>query len=229
MKKFSPHWLVILMIGLLIGLQSCRKQYNATQEDMADYGWLLYEKATVRNDYQASNDWFLSSQNEDTTYMDAYNGLGWTFGRLTELSSSLYYFHKGLQFQPGLYDTTNIKYEIWAGLCFANNAAGYDSACILYGDSLIDDLTSGLTTSPWYFSHNNINQTNTLNHLDVRVTLAASNFAMGEFDASVDHMNVILSELANANSNFNPDINTVAGRTTLAVYIDSMQTILSSQ
>ena len=31
--------------------------------------------------------------------MDGYNGLGWSFGKLTDLDSSIYYFEKGLNFK----------------------------------------------------------------------------------------------------------------------------------
>jgi len=229
MMKLKRNIILFIMTALLLFVVSCRKQYSPTEQHMADYGWLLYEKATGRSDYEESKDWFLSSVNEDTTYMDGYNGLGWSYGKLTEIDSSLYYFQKGLRFQPSIYDTANVRYQLWAGLCFANNAKGQNVFSVLFGDSLISDLTSGLTSNPWTFSHNNINSNSKIDHLDVRVTLAASNFALGEFSTSVNHMQKILSELSNTTSSFNPDVNTVAGRTTLAVYIDSIQTILSSQ
>lgn len=227
--RMKQNILILVMIFSVFVLNSCRKQYKATEQHMADYGWLLYEKATGRSDYENSKEWFLSSVNEDTTYMDGYNGLGWSYGKLTEIDSSLYYFQKGLRFQPSIYDTANVRYQLWAGLCFANNAKGQNASSVLFGDSLISDLTTGLTSNPWTFSHNNINSNSKIDHLDVRVTLAASNYALGDFNTSIDHMQKILSELSNTTSSFNPDVNTVAGRTTLAVYIDSIQTILSSQ
>ncbi len=204
---------------------SCRKQYRATEVDMANYGWLLFENSVERSDYDDSKAWFLSSVNDDTMYMDGYNGLGWTNGKLTEIDSSLYYFERGLYFSQDIYDTTNVKHEIWAGLCFANNAKGLDSIAIVWGDSLISDLTNGLTFLQWTFSHNNVNSTNIINHLDIRITLAASNFAVGEFDNSLTHMQTILSELE-SNTTLNSDVNTVTGRAELAVWIDSLQTVL---
>ena len=140
----------------------------------------------------------------------------------------IYYFEKGLRFTPSIYDTTNIQYEIWAGLCFANNAKGFDEIALTWGDSLIDALTTGLTSNAWIFTHNNINNNNKIDHLDLRVTMAASHFAEGEFTNSVTHMQTILTELSSSSS-FNPDVNTVSGRSELAVWIDSLQTILSTQ
>lgn len=228
MRYFSRKHIFILMTGIFLLMVSCRKKYQATEEHMADYGWLLFENSAGRSDYNDSKTWFLSSVNEDTTYMDGYNGLGWTNGKLTELDSSLYYFERGLNFSPSLFDTTNIKHEIWAGLCFANNANGFDSLAIIWGDSLISDLTSGLTSLPWIFSHNNTNSDNIINHLDVRITLAASHFAVGDFDNSLTHMQTILSELE-SNTTLNPNVNTVTGRAELAAWIDSLQTVLSNR
>ena len=33
---------------------ACRKQWNATEDDMANYGWILYEQ----EDYVGSYEWF---------------------------------------------------------------------------------------------------------------------------------------------------------------------------
>ena len=195
MRYFSGKHIFILITVISLLMVSCRKQYDPTEVQMADYGWLLFENSASRADYDDSNEWFLTSVSEDSAYMDGYNGLGWTNGKLTILDSSLYYFERGLNFTQSIFDTTNIKHEIWAGLCFANNASGFDSLAIIWGDSLMTDLTSGLTSLPWVFSHNNINGNNIIDHLDVRVTLAASNFAVGEFDNSLSHLEIILDEL----------------------------------
>lgn len=218
----------LFALGIILTVVSCRKQYKATEQDMANYGWFLFEKAAINSDYTESISWFLESINEDTTYMDGYNGLGWSFGKLTDLDSSIYYFEKGLNFSESIYDTTNVRYEIWAGLCFASNAKGQDSMAIIWGDSLIDALTGGLTSTSWIFSHNNTNSNNNINHLDLRITMAASHFAEGEFSNSVTQMQSILSALSST-STFNPDVNSVSGRSELAVWIDSLQTILSAQ
>lgn len=228
MNTLKRYIIFVIALGTVLNIGSCRKQYTATEKDMADYGWFLFEKAAVKADYHSSKDWFLSSVAEDTTYMDGYNGLGWSYGKLTDIDSSIFYFERGLRFMPSIYDTTNIRYELWAGLCFANNAKGLDVAAVTWGDSLIDALNDGLSSLPWTFTHNNINSNNKINHLDLRITMAASHFATGSFNESVSHMQTILSELSSS-STFNPDVNTVSGRTELAVWIDSLQTLLSNQ
>ncbi len=88
--KQNTFILLMLLLALFVG--SCRKQYHATEKDMADYGWFLFEKAATQSNYTVSKNWFLSSVNEDTMYMDGYNGLGWSYGKITDLDSSIYYF-----------------------------------------------------------------------------------------------------------------------------------------
>ncbi len=228
MNNIRKYAIILFVLGWVLGISSCRKQYKATEQDMANYGWFLFEKAATNSDYISSKSWFSKSIIEDSTYMDGYNGLGWSFGKLTDLDSSIYYFEKGLRFTPSIFDTTNIRYEIWAGLCFASNAIGQDSFAIIWGDSLIDALTGGLTSTAWIFSHNNTISNNKINHLDLRITMAASHFAEGEFSNSVTQMQTILTELSST-STFNPDVNSVSGRSELAFWIDSLQTILSTQ
>jgi hypothetical protein len=58
--------------------------------------------------------------------------------------------------------------------------------------------------------------------------MAASNFAISEFSKSVNHIQSILTELSGSTT-FNPDVNLVSGRAELAVWIDSLSTILSNQ
>ena len=64
----------ILTIGL-ITVDACRKNYYASAEDMAEYGWVLFEKKTFE-DYLSSKNWFQDGVAKDSDWKDAYNGLG---------------------------------------------------------------------------------------------------------------------------------------------------------
>ena len=50
-KKASIYLVIALF---LLSVESCRKKYFATAEDMAEYGWVLYKS----KDYINSNSWF---------------------------------------------------------------------------------------------------------------------------------------------------------------------------
>ena len=52
------------------------KNIYATAEDMAEYGWVLFET----KEYLPSNAWFLRmlSVQDNKDWKDGYNGLGWS-------------------------------------------------------------------------------------------------------------------------------------------------------
>ena len=53
---------ILLQLIIIIGLfAACRKQWSATEEDMANYGWSLYEQG----DYVTSYEWFSNAIIED--------------------------------------------------------------------------------------------------------------------------------------------------------------------
>ena len=60
-----PTLLFILIIGL-ITIDACRKKYYATAEDMAEYGWELFEE----KDYLNSNIWFNDAISKDDKWRD---------------------------------------------------------------------------------------------------------------------------------------------------------------
>ena len=69
---------------------ACRKEWTATEEDMTNYGWTLFEQASLQVDsdeqlkeYEEVLKWFENATMEDTNYQDGYNGLGWTYGKLS--------------------------------------------------------------------------------------------------------------------------------------------------
>ena len=58
---------------------------------MTEYGWDLYEEG----EYENANVWFEEAVFEDINYKDGYNGLGWTYGKLAKLDSSIANFRQG--------------------------------------------------------------------------------------------------------------------------------------
>ncbi|NOZ75629.1 MAG: hypothetical protein GXO90_09730 [FCB group bacterium] len=213
MKKV---FFILTLIGLTV-LLSCRKQVTATEVDMAEYGWYLYDQGN----FLESNNWFMNSVFQDSAYKDGYNGLGWTFGKLLELDSSVVYFTRGLNYEQDPNIISNTKREIWAGLCFANHARGADSAAVLWGDSLLAELTT-LTPPTWSFSHDT-----TLNYLDIHLTLATAQYTLSHFGASLGHVQFIVDVL-NPTATFTADTATVQGRRALADELETLRGILAT-
>ena len=74
--SYSRLFVTITVLVLIFA--ACRKQWNATEEDMSNYGWTIFELASEQADYEEVLFWFLNATMEDTNYQDGYNGLGWT-------------------------------------------------------------------------------------------------------------------------------------------------------
>ena len=208
--------LFMITIGV-ISIDACRKNYDATAEDMSEYGWVLY----TAEDYLSSNEWFKSSIVENDKWKDGYNGLGWSYAKLMVIDTSIAHFITGLATEKDKWMTTDVQSEILAGLVFAYHAKGLDAAAVTYGRAFIDSTAKPLTPG-WIFSHDSL-----LNHLDVRITLASSYFAVGKFDSASLQVQIVLDSL---NSSVIAISDTsLEGRRKMAEQISSLQTSLLKQ
>ena len=208
----------ITMVMLIFA--ACRRQWNATEEDMANYGWILYEQG----DYVGSYEWFSNSVREDENYQDGYNGLGWSFGKLVDPDSAVQAFDVGLTKpqNPRMLDI--VAHDILAGLTFAHSALKQHSSAVAYGDSLIWLLEQQIGDKTWTFPHDS-----TTNYLDVHVTLALSYFALSDFTESLEHVQAIKTALNPASPPYVVDTNTVRGRRQLAAEIEYLQNYLQGR
>ena len=108
-----------------------------------------------------------------------------------------------------------------AGLTFANHALGKDAKTIQYGTAFLDSTVKPLTLG-WTFTHDSL-----LNYLDVRITMAASYYALGKFDSTILQVTVILDSL-NSSELVITDT-TLAGRKEMAKQIMTLQDYLLSK
>ena len=216
-RRMSKTTLLFIMAIGLITMDACRKNFYATAEDMAEYGWELFET----KEYLPSNAWFLDAVSEDSDWKDGYNGLGWTYAKLMVLDSSISHFTTGLAKKQHQWNPIDVQSEILAGLTFANHALGKDAKVIQYGRAFLDSTVKPLTAG-WMFTHDSL-----LNYLDVRITLAASYFAVGKFDSTILQVTVILDSL---NSSELPITDTtLVGRKEMAKQIMTLQNYLLSK
>ena len=213
----SYNKLFITITMLMLIFAACRKQWNATEEDMANYGWTLYEQG----DYLGSYEWFSNSVLEDMNYQDGYNGLGWSFGKLVELDSAIFAFEEGLTKPQNPRIIENVAHEILAGLTFAHSALKHDSSVVNYGDSLVWLLEQQTDDKTWNFSHDS-----TTNYLDVHVMLALSYYALSDFTESLEHVQAIKTALNPASPSWVVNTNTITGRDQLAAQIEYLQNYL---
>jgi len=216
--SYSRLFVTITVLVLIFA--ACRKQWNATEEDMANYGWTLYEQG----DYLGSYEWFSNSIQEDLNYQDGYNGLGWSFGKLVEMDSAILAFEEGLTKpqNPSILD--NVAHDILAGLTFAHSALKHDSSVVNYGDSLVWLFEQQTGDKTWNFPHDS-----TTNYLDVHVTLALSYYALSDFTESLEHVQAIKAALNPASPPWVVNTTTITGRDQLAAQIEYLQNYLQSR
>ena len=216
-----------VVFASLILFWNCREWVDADNTHMADYAWELY----ALKDYENSNIWFIESAFDDSVYKDAYNGLGWTYGKLGNIQSSISNFEFGLSLI--LTDTVdvdinlvgsghNVGQQIYAGLTMAYHARG-DSAnyskavnsgntfLAMTGDSA---YATSQVASPWQFSRD----TN-VNSRHIIWTLSSSYFALSQFDESLSKVHQLMSNPAI----FSPDVSTVVGRRELAEQLETLR------
>ena len=217
--------LLFVSFGTLF-IDGCRKNFSATAEHKASYGWEMYEL----KDYLKSREWFFNSVETDKKWKDGYNGLGWSYAKLLEMDSldtenigSIRTFHRGLLQPKDPWNSTDVHLEILAGLTFAYHAKGNDKEAVKFGNALIDSTLIGLNPSRWHswaFSHDS-----TLNYLDLRITMASSYFALAEFDSTQVHLKVVLDSLGSSTKLIS-DYKSLLGRQLVAQQLDSLQKVL---
>ncbi|MBC8345549.1 MAG: hypothetical protein ISR82_06185 [Candidatus Marinimicrobia bacterium] len=217
MNRLSKTTLLFILTVGLITVDACRKKFYATAEDMAEYGWVLYET----KDYLTSNGWFLDAVKEDTAWKDGFNGLGWSYAKLMVLDSSIAHFTTGLGKTQYQWNPVDVQSELLAGLTFANHALGKDAKAIQYGIAFLDSTVKPLTAG-WAFTHDSL-----LNYLDVRITLAASYYALGKFDSTILQVTVILDSLKSSELAITDT--SLSGRKEMAKQIMTLQDFLLSQ
>ena len=183
--------IVITLCSLFIW--NCRGEIIPNEEDLADYGWVLY----TRGDYNDAREWFRDAVKKDSYYFDGYNGLGWSLGNLRQPDSSIYYFQKYLSKDSSF--VRHITMDFYAGLAFAYNAVGKDDSARIYCtnfDANINQVEgeSGL----WSFSHNTEN--NEINYLDVWLIEAISNFRLASFQNCKSRISEIYNQYDSDNN-----------------------------
>ena len=213
---------ITTFICILILFNGCRQPVIPTEEDLAGYGWVLYEQG----EYQEAREWFYDAVDKDSSYADGFNGIGWCFGKLRQADSAAAYFHisQTKPFDP--YDTPDLDLDLYAGLTFAYSGMHVDSLVRTYAAYVLVERPE---LGPWYFSHDN-----KINHLDIRLELALADFNMGYFVSCRDNLQSIYNDTyfqsfpSNNPKALTMNVETVLGRAELAQILQTMQQALKS-
>lgn len=218
MMKSKKHILIVGFFLSILFVPACRDAIIPSETDLVDYGWVLYEDG----DYVGANQWFKDGFEKDSSYMDAYNGLGWSFGKLGLADSAIIYFVLGKELTWDDTKTPDLDMQFYAGLTFANNAVANDTLARSYGEQFFG-AQNLVDQDPWAFAHNALT-----NHLDVRLTLASTYFSLSFLDLCITEVRQIHSDLGMTKT-FEPDLNTVQGRDELVKELEILQVLLLTQ
>ena len=213
---------ISLIVAILFLFNGCRQPVIPTEEDLAGYGWTLYEQG----EYQEAREWFYDAVDKDSSYADGFNGIGWCFGKLRQADSAAAYFHisQTKPFDP--YDTPDLDLDLYAGLTFAYSGMHVDSLVRTYAAYVLVERPE---LGPWYFSHDN-----KINHLDIRLELALAEFNMGYFVSCRDNLQSIYNDTyfqsfpSNNPKALTMNVETVLGRAELAQIMQTMQQALKN-
>ena len=219
---FSIIKYITTFVCILILSNGCRQPVIPTEEDLAGYGWTLYEQG----EYQEAREWFYDAVDKDSSYADGFNGIGWCFGKLRQADSAAAYFHisQTKPFDP--YDTPDLDLDLYAGLTFSYSGMHVDSLVRTYAAYVLVERPE---LGPWYFSHDN-----KINHLDIRLELALADFNMGYFVSCRDNLQSIYNDTyfqsfpSNNPKALTMNVETVLGRAELAQILQTMQQALKS-
>jgi tetratricopeptide (TPR) repeat protein len=223
MYKNIKHTTVVLgsLIFLILSF-NCRQPVIPTEEDLAGYGWTLYETG----EYQEAREWFYDAVDKDSSYADGFNGIGWCFGKLRQADSAAVYFliSQTKPFDP--YDTPDLDLDLYAGLTFSYSGMHIDSLVRTYASYVLVERPE---LGAWYFSHDN-----KINHLDIRLELALADFNMGYFVSCRNNLQSIYNDTyyqsfpSNNPKALTMNVETVTGRAELAQILQSLQQTLKN-
>ena len=212
----------ISLIALMLIATNCRQSVIPTEEDLAGYGWTLYEAG----EFQEAREWFYDAVAKDSSYADGYNGIGWCFGKLRQADSAAIYFHESQSKSFDAYDTPDLDLDLYAGLTFAYSGMNIDSLVREYSTYVLVERPE---LGPWYFSHDL-----KINHLDVKLELALADFNMGYFTSCRDNLQSIYNDSyyqsfpSNIVKALTMDVETLSGRAELAQLLQSLQQTLKN-
>jgi len=204
--KLLPWVLVLLM---LITVAGCEKNEDdpdgaeLTTTELLERGWENFEQS----EFETALEDFQTVTSRDASIVDAWNGAGWSSGRITGgLANALVYFNRALELDE-------IKYDALGGLAFAiYQDSQFDPVKM---QTAIDKANLLLGAKPlWRFLHKQ-----TLDFMDLKLMIAAAHYGLNEFDQSFN----IVKE--NFNTSFEADLSTPAGRRELLEEIERLRLI----
>jgi len=192
---------LILVLIMLFTLFSCRDKIEPKADDFVEYGWTLYAERKFQRAYEV----FQEGLNEDSLYIDGYNGSGWCYIEFNSPDTAVSFFRKGLDYIT--VDSSQVRFEMLAGLALSYHATGDFPNTILKGTELY-------TFRPFFeFSHDW-----RIDYVDIILLLAMANYTQGDFAEALTWVQELDEE-------YTADVTTNEGRAELIRKIELLQNL----
>ncbi len=197
MKRFYQYIIIMTLSCITF---SCKEKVNElAPPDANQYinqGW----EAFKNHEYQTALDKFTEALRMDSSIVDAYNGAGWSSGKLNLLDEAVKYFLI-CKSKP------NSSLDINAGLSIVYNAQKkYNSSITEAGIVFRGNLD-------WVFSRDT-----SINKYDLRIVLAENYYALGSFEICLEQVKML-------NLTFSVNYQTMEGQTILAHEIERLRNL----
>jgi len=192
-----------MVILLLVAVIGCEKDDAGdaaamTARELVERGWDKFEAV----DYSSALDDFRAAYDLDDQFSDAYNGAGWSAGRMDNmLDEAEDYFQT-------CWEMDSTKYDALGGWIFVVYQQSEWSASIEKAAVLLNDK------SGWRFLHEP-----SLDFRDIHLVTTAAHYNLGHYTEAYE---IIVSYL---NSSFEVDVESAAGQRELLEEIERLRQI----
>lgn len=162
--------MILSALIMAFGISGCGEEEpeGPAAEEITNEGWTLY----AAGDYTGALAKFDDAISEDSNYVDAYVGMGWSYGKLTQLADCISNFQTALA-----KDAQNA--DALAGIALAHLANDeYDQA--------ITNANQVLAINPNYsFAHGNVTSRN------LHIVLAECYYYKGDFEKAQSEVDML--------------------------------------
>lgn len=177
--------LILLCFFLSCGGGSTRpviQRDPETAKELAQQGWVKYEAGN----FSRAVSLFKEARKADESYLDSYNGLGWSYFRLHDLLSSLFNFRIPINADSSFIDV-QVGYAISS---FEKNEYAETIRAVLKV-TWLDSTGFDIKGTDEYFFEHDVDVTSR----EVRQILALSYYYTGEFDKAFKQLLYYLNPL----------------------------------
>ncbi|MCF7824147.1 MAG: hypothetical protein K9N35_08260 [Candidatus Marinimicrobia bacterium] len=196
----NKNTLILVLISFLT-LFSCRDKIDPQADDFVEYGWTLYAERDFRKAFEI----FKAGLDEDSLYVDGYNGCGWCYIEFNSPDTAISFFSEGLDYIT--VDSSQVRFELLAGLALSYHAAGNYPNAILKGTELYSFRPLFEFSHDWR-----------INYVDIILLVAMSHYTQGDFSDAL----LWVKKLDGA---FTADVTTNEGRAELIRKIELLQNL----